>query len=288
TRPGSDTGTVAANADGSVGPVPLGCTANFFGVNRDTVFVNNNGNLTLDQPLSEFTPFGLVQTDRQIVAPFFADVDTRVGRVATFGTGTVDGHPAFGATWPGVACFDQIASVLNFFQVVLIDRADRGPGNFDIEFNYDSMQWETGTASGGDGNCRGGSAAHVGFSNGTGAPGTFFELPGSGVPGAFLDDNASTGLIRSSLNSSQRGRYVFPVTTAGVPVTTEDADLDGVPDDVDNCPRTANPDQADTNLTGIGDACETPQTRHNTAAFLQANLDASTSAEPTGLTVADE
>src|SRR5438045_1566073 len=47
-RPGFDTGTVPANDDGSVGPVPLGFTANFFGVNRDTVFVNNNGNLTLD------------------------------------------------------------------------------------------------------------------------------------------------------------------------------------------------------------------------------------------------
>jgi len=34
-----------------------------------------------------------------------------------------------------------------------------------------------------------------------------------------------------------------------------DLDLDGVPDDQDNCPNVYNPDQADTNHDGIGDAC---------------------------------
>ncbi len=37
-----------------------------------------------------------------------------------------------------------------------------------------------------------------------------------------------------------------------------DLDLDGVPDDVDNCPNVPNPDQADTNSNGIADACERP------------------------------
>jgi PA domain/Thrombospondin type 3 repeat len=35
-----------------------------------------------------------------------------------------------------------------------------------------------------------------------------------------------------------------------------DLDLDGVPDDQDNCPNVFNPDQADVNHNGIGDACE--------------------------------
>jgi Ca2+-binding RTX toxin-like protein len=39
---------------------------------------------------------------------------------------------------------------------------------------------------------------------------------------------------------------------------TADADSDGIPDGEDNCPQTANPDQEDADLNGIGDACEPP------------------------------
>jgi hypothetical protein len=37
---------------------------------------------------------------------------------------------------------------------------------------------------------------------------------------------------------------------------TDDADGDGVPDASDNCPKNFNPDQADANQNGIGDACD--------------------------------
>lgn len=44
--------------------------------------------------------------------------------------------------------------------------------------------------------------------------------------------------------------------TTGCPFLQPDADNDGILDLVDNCPTTANPDQADTDGDGIGDACE--------------------------------
>ena len=181
------------------------------------MFLNNNGNVTFDAALPTFTPFDLSTGNRVIIAPFFADVDTRVGNAVTYGTGTVNGHSAWGVNWPGVGCYNQNNSVLNYFQMILVDRSDVAAGDFDIEFNYDQIQWETGTASGGDANCLGGSSARAGYSDGTAA--NTFELPGSAVNGAFLDSNLTTGLVHNSLNTAQLGRYDFPVRS-GQPRTS--------------------------------------------------------------------
>jgi hypothetical protein len=69
--------SISPNDDGSSDLVPLGFTIDFFGVSRDALYVNNNGNVTFDSSLSAFTPFNLLSTTRAIIAPFFADVDTR-------------------------------------------------------------------------------------------------------------------------------------------------------------------------------------------------------------------
>lgn len=200
--------TLVANDDGSTLPaVGIGFNVDFFGVVSDQIFVNNNGNVTFENPLSTFTPFNLTSTGQQIIAPFFADVDTRIGNEVTYGAGTIDGRNAFGVNWLNVGYFSQNIDRTNSFQLVLVDRSDTGVGNFDIEFNYDQIEWETGDASGGS-NGLGGDSARVGFSNGTGNPETFFELPGSAVNGTFLN-GGSNSLVGNSRNSNVLGRYVF-------------------------------------------------------------------------------
>jgi hypothetical protein len=195
------TNVLPANDDDSTGLVPLPFAVNFFGRSYSGLYVNNNGNVTFDVPLSGFTPFDLTSTSTVIIAPFFADVDTEgIGSDAvTCGVGTVDGRQAFGVNWINVGYFSSHADKLNSFQLVLINRSDTGPGNFDIEFNYALTQWETGDANGGSGGL-GGASARAGYSNGTGSPGTFFELSGSAVNGAFLDSNTETGLIYRGRN----------------------------------------------------------------------------------------
>lgn len=203
------TGSNQGTPQGAPALVPIGFSVNFYGQTFTNLYVNNNGNITFDSPLGEFTPFGLVGTARQVIAPFFADVDTRVGNLVTFGNDTVDGHAAFGVNWIGVGYFDSEADKLNSFQLVLIDRSDRNPGDFDIEFNYDQIQWETGDASQGtDG--LGGSSAVAGFSNGSKRPGTSYQLSGSSIPRSFLDINPG-GLIHNFLNTNIPGRYVIPI-----------------------------------------------------------------------------
>ncbi len=199
----------------TVGAVNIGFNANFFGTSYTQLFVNNNGNVTFNGPLAAFTPIALTTaTGVPIIAPFFADVDTTNTAAVTYGTGTVNGHPAFGVNYPDVACynFQSTTTQKNIFQVILIDRSDTGAGNFDIEYNYDKIQWEAGEFSGGSPACLGGDSARIGFSKGTGAAGTFFEFNGSGVNSAFLDSNTKTGLIYNSAGlGSPTGRYVYAV-----------------------------------------------------------------------------
>ena len=135
--------------------------------------------------------------------------------------------------------------------------------------------------------CYCGTSARVGFSNGTGAPGTAFELAGSGINGAFLNTNVATGLIHNNFNSGVLGRYVFSVRN-GVPETTPDSDGDSFADDLDNCPHAPNPDQDDDNFNGLGNACETPGLLHGTAGFLQAVGNGNTIAEPVSPLVSEE
>src|SRR3954470_4012444 len=212
TNPAFSANTLPANDDGSTSLVPVGFTLDFFGTSYSQVYVNNNGNITFDGPLSTFTPFALNPNGTKIVAAFFGDVDTRgAGSGLTqygYGTGQVDGHLAFGVNYINVGYFAFGTDKLNSFQIVLIQREDTGsPNNFDIEFNYDKVQWETGDFSGGSGGL-GGDSVRIGYSSGSGEA---YEFPTSGVDGSFLDNNLATGLISHSLNSTQLGRYVLQV-----------------------------------------------------------------------------
>jgi hypothetical protein len=115
------------------------------------------------------------------------------------------------------------AAVRNDFQLILIDRPDRHTGSegddFDIEFNYNSVKWDTGVASGGGPECLNQSteptSAYAGYTNGLT---NSYELPGSGEAGAFLDSNELTGLIYRSIASGTPGRYLFAVER-GEPAT---------------------------------------------------------------------
>lgn len=214
--PGFNANTLARNDDGSTGLVSLGFTANFFGTDYTQLYVNNNGNVTFNSALSTFTPFNLTgATGNPIMAPFFADVDTRGtsdgSLPVTYGTGTLGSRSAFGVNWVNVGYFASHTDKLNSFQLVLVDRGDTGAGNFDFYYNYDQIQWETGDASGGSSGF-GGTVARVGYNSGTG---TFLEFLGSGVTTYFLDSSL-TGLIHGSLNSNILGQYAFQVRNGEV------------------------------------------------------------------------
>jgi hypothetical protein len=258
--------------NGELGPttVPIGFNIDFFGTEFSSAYVNNNGNITFSAPLPQYTPSDLTTFGSPIIAPFFADVDTRgPGSVlVNFGTGTLNGQKVFVVNWPGVGCFDSISSVLNNFQLILIDRSDRGTGvfgdDFDMEFNYNSVQWDTGTASTGDTSCQNasvaGDSAFVGYGNGTTTAGDSFDLPGSGIDNSFLDPNTTTGLINDDLNSSTLGRYIFTVNNG----------------------QPTQPTSLATALSGAGQTGTTISVPPNTAATDTATLTGTDAATATG------
>jgi hypothetical protein len=217
-RDGFTNNSLAPNDDGSTDSVLIGFDINFFGASYTNLYVNNNGNVTFDDLLSAYTPdllAVLVNNNfadnfgpTNIIAPFWADVDTRMAGATAYGTNTVDGRAAFGVSWIDVGYFDEKDDKTNSFQLIMIDRSDRTNGDFDLEFNYSRIQWETGDVSGGmDG--LGGSSARAGYASANVSTNLSFELNGSGVNGAFLDSNAASGLIYTNFNSTVPGRYVF-------------------------------------------------------------------------------
>ena len=208
--------TLPANDDGSTSQVSTGFAMNFFGTTYNGLWVNNNGNVTFDGAMSTYTPFGLTSAlNNPIIAPFFGDVDTRGAGsgLVSYGTGTFDGYSTFGVNWPNVGYFAAQTDKLNNFQLLLVNRSDTGTGNFDIYFNYGSMQWETGDASGGtDG--LGGSCAVAGYSNGSGNAGTYYQLPGSGVCGSLIDGGSHA--LQTATNDGTPGQFLFQVRNGHV------------------------------------------------------------------------
>lgn len=212
TVPGFNASLLPTCDDCFTDAVSLGFSVNFFGVQRTQTFVSANGYVTFDSGQGDFTPEGLGvgYSGQPIIAAFYADFDLRQGGVISYGNGTFDGRNAFGVNYTDVGVFGGSSDdKRNTVQLLLVDRGDTGAGNFDIVFNYDQIEWETGSASNGS-NGLGGTSAAVGYNAGTGnGPGTFFELPGSRTPGSFLD-GGPLSLVANS-NVGVPGRLIFNV-----------------------------------------------------------------------------
>jgi hypothetical protein len=202
-------------------PLGLTCTATNAGPNDDesspevalpfpvrlgestynSLWVNTNGNVTFDGPMADYVPTPFATFFRPVVAAYWDDVDTRGptdGQVR-YGTGSVGGRPSFCVRWDAVARYDEPDSdqARNTFRLYLVDRGDVAPGDFDIVLQYASIEWNE-------------HGAAVGYTNGSGEPGTFFELPGSRTDGAFLDGTA-TSLAAGSTAGQRDGVYVYPI-----------------------------------------------------------------------------
>lgn len=154
------------NDDGFRGPIDFGYTlTNFFGHDYTQFFLNNNGNITFNGGLATFTPEGPQGATQPVIAPYFADVDTRgQGSGLVYYNTSIPNETIL--TWDHVGYFGAHDDKLATFQLVV-----RGPdfavpaGEGQIGFFWNTVGWETGDASGGSGGF-GGTPAAVGFGDG--------------------------------------------------------------------------------------------------------------------------
>jgi hypothetical protein len=160
--------------DGSSDAITLPFSFSLFGNAHTTVFINNNGNLSFSQPNPTYSAIGFPFPTYLLVAPFWADVDTR----DTLGLDPEDflnGQVLYKVTdhalyvnWVEVGHYVRRMDKRNTFQVVITDGTDPViPGGNNVSFCYGDMQWTTGDASGGVEGF-GGVSATVGVNKGDG------------------------------------------------------------------------------------------------------------------------
>jgi len=192
---GTFTLAMQPNDDGSSALITLPFDFCFYGDTHNSLYINNNGNISFDNTYNAFSSTGFPVNGYAMIAPFWADVDT-------YSCGSVwykiESNRII-IIWDAVGYFGQQCDKLNTFELIMTDGTDAtiGTGN-NVGFAYEDMQWTTGSASGGT-NGFGGTPATVGINKGDGTtyalvgrfdhPGTDYDGPGGNADGVDWLDN---------------------------------------------------------------------------------------------------
>ncbi|XP_061876206.1 sushi, nidogen and EGF-like domain-containing protein 1 [Colius striatus] len=222
--------------DGTSPEIRLWVNFSFYSRSHQSVYVNNNGLLSFGTPVREYTPQPFpLPGPRPFVAPFWADVNTRLGgdvfyrqsrhpqllaRLAkdlapALAPGEVTPSPSWAlvATWHRVPYFGSASDKVNTFQAVL---ATAGAASF-VLLNYGQLQWSSGIANGANAHTgTGGVPAQAGFNSGDDIH--YYNIPGSRSPAVLS--------IAQRSNVGVPGRWIFRVdeftATEGPPETSSD------------------------------------------------------------------
>ncbi|KPC55082.1 nidogen-like domain-containing protein [Amantichitinum ursilacus] len=154
------------NDDGYSSEISLGFNFTLYGNTYNSLYINNNGNVTFNNGLSTYTPQGPTGVNVPIISTYFADVDTRGDNNGQVYYRIAD--DTLYVTWDNVGYYNQHTDLRDSFQLVLRgDDVSFADGEGQIGFFYKNMQWTTGDASAGSGGM-GGKPAAVGFGDGLG------------------------------------------------------------------------------------------------------------------------
>ncbi|MFM8596268.1 MAG: nidogen-like domain-containing protein [Flavobacteriales bacterium] len=171
------------NDDSYSNSIQLPFNFSFYGTTYDSLYINNNGNISFTQPYYTFTANPFPDPSFNMIAPFWADVDTRSPNGGNVWYKT-NAHSVI-IVWDHVGYFPTMEDKLNTFQLIISDGLDTLiPNGNNVSFCYGDMQWTTGSASGGA-NGFGGSPATVGVNIGNGI--NYFQVGQFDTTGVSFD-----------------------------------------------------------------------------------------------------
>lgn len=206
------------NDNGSTLPIKLPFSFCMYGKNYDTVYINNNGNISFKKPIhsviQHLPPFG---ADTLMIAPFYADVYTWGGNIKLVGGDRVfyEMTPThMTVKWNKVGFYSPGDNdEFNSFQVTITNGTDPVlPAGNNVQFCYNIMMWATTSDTTGFG----GYPAQVGISGGTKTDfaqfGTF-RLPGTQYLGTTSNYNGLGWLASKSFtfNTCTTSHVIAPV-----------------------------------------------------------------------------
>jgi hypothetical protein len=137
------------NDDGSTSLINLPFNFDFYGVNYNSLYINNNGNISFDSPYMTFTANPFPDMTYKMIAPFWGDVDTRSMTGGSIGNVYYRITPSHMIVkWESVGYYSMHDDLLNTFQLIITNGADTLlPAGTNVGFCYGDMQWTTGDAS---------------------------------------------------------------------------------------------------------------------------------------------
>lgn len=204
------------NDDGSSNLINLPFSFCLYGTNYNSLYINNNGNVSFGSSYGTFSSSSFPSANYVMVAPFWADVDTRNLSSGLVYYQVKPTHIV--VRWKQVGYFSSQADKLNDFQLILTNGTDSIiPLGTNVAFCYGDMQWTTGSASGGT-NGFGGTPATVGANKGDGVAnaqfgrfdhaGVDYDGPGLTSDGVSWLDNRTFNFNTCTVNNN-----IAPIVT---------------------------------------------------------------------------
>jgi len=209
-------------------------SVNWFGTSYSGLYINNNGGVSFDDGYGPFTDyqFNLTTTTRPVILPLGTDVDTRDGSTSavTYGplTGTVgtNNYSGFCVNWKNVGLYGLSGPLVSAQLLIL----DRGSGNVDLIFNYDTISNTVTTKP-----------FEIGYADPRNRSNSLRISGSSTTPTPFRDSgsasrSANSTVISGSPYTSVAGQHEYRITNGASPTATPTASATPTPSSSTSCP----------------------------------------------------